>query len=255
MDIHVETMGHGPAVLWIHGYTMDSTLWYPLWGLLPGFRHVGIDLPGHGRSGPLVGDETLPGLAERIAEIAATEKTRRVVALSFGSAVALQLAATYPDLVSRLAVAAPTIAGALPAAGAASREMQLSLLHRLAGSGPHMTTLWMKSPPDIFLGTESHPELRDRVRRVIDGHGWAEMGCGAMRSLGAHVHTDEALGRISAATLVITGGQDMPAFAANASRLAAVLPSCTLLSVPDAGHLCLLERPAEVAASLLAHLR
>lgn len=254
MDIHVEATGHGPAVLWIHGYTMDSTLWHPLWELLPGFRHLGIDLPGHGRSGAPGRGDTLPDLAGRIAEIARAEQATRVVALSFGSCVALEFAAACPGLVSRLVVGAPTIAGAAPTPGVADREMQLALLYRMAGPGPHMTKLWMTSPPDIFRGTERRPELRDHVRQVIDRHGWAPMESGAMRSLSAHTHTDEDLGRIGAATLVLTGDQDMPVFTANASRLAAVIPGCTRLTVPQAGHLCLLERPDLVAGPLRAHL-
>jgi pimeloyl-ACP methyl ester carboxylesterase len=254
MDLHIETLGHGPAVLWIHGYTMDSTLWRPIWDLLPGFRHVGIDLPGHGGSGPLNPDETLPGLAARIAGIARAQRARRVVALSFGSCLALELAMADPGGVERLVLAAPTIAGASPAAGVADREMQLSLLHRMAGPGPHMTRLWMTSPPDIFRGSECHPELRARLCRVIDDHRWSEMRTGAMRTLTAHVHTDQALGRISAATLALIGDQDMPAFAANASRLAVVIPDCGVLTVPQAGHLCLLERPDKVAGALRAHL-
>jgi pimeloyl-ACP methyl ester carboxylesterase len=254
VDLHIEAAGHGPAILWIHGYTMDSTLWRPVWELLPGYRHIGVDLPGHGSSGPLCPGETLPGLAARIAEVAAAEQARRVVALSFGSCVALEFAAANPDRIDRLVLAAPTVAGAPAAAGAARREMQLLSLHRIAGPGPHMTQLWMTSPPDIFRGTEQHPDLRASVRRVIDRHRWAEMKTGAMRTLAAHVQTDAVLGRITAATLVLIGDQDMPAFAANASRLAAVVPSCTLVTVPQAGHLCLLERPATVAESLRAHL-
>lgn len=124
----------------------------------------------------------------------------------------------------------------------------------MAGPGPHLTQLWMTSPPDIFHGTEDHPGLRDRVRRVIDGHSWAPMASGAMRTLAAHVQTDEALGRIQAATLVITGDQDMPEFSASASRLAAAIPRCTSLTVPGAGHLCLLERPELVCGPLRDHL-
>ena len=255
MDIYVESTGKRPAVLWVHGYTMDRTLWQPLLDLLPGFRHVCVDLPGHGRSGPLSADETLPGLAARIAAIAEAEEAQRIVALSFGSAVALQLAALYPHLVSQLAIAAPTISGAQPAAGVVARERQLALLYRMTGPGAQMTKLWMASPPDIFLGAQGHPELQGRLRAVIDGHSWAEMGSGAMRSLGAHVHTDEELSRISAATLVIVGDRDMPAFSANASRLAAVVPNCAVVTMPDAGHLCLLERPGQAAAQLATHLR
>jgi pimeloyl-ACP methyl ester carboxylesterase len=254
VDIHLERAGRGPAILWIHGYTMDRTIWYPLWDRLPGFRHCGVDLPGHGRSGPLRSGETLTGLAGRILEVARAEGADQVVGLSFGSAVALQLAISHPQAVRRLVVAAPTIAGALPDVGAARREIQLTMLYRMAGAGPHMTKLWMTSPPDIFRGTESHPLLRERLRQIIDGHRWAELECGAMRSVATHVHTDDDLGRVTAATLVVTGDQDMPAFLANASRLAAVVPSCDHLNVPEAGHLCLIERPDEVAGPLRAHL-
>lgn len=254
MDLHVEATGQGPAVLWIHGYTMDSTLWQPLWDLLPGYRHLGLDLPGHGGSGAPGRGDTLPALAGRIAEIARAERASRVVALSFGSCVALEFAAACPGLVSRLVVGAPTIAGAAPTPGAADREMRLALLYRLAGPGPHMTKLWMTSPPDIFRGTERRPQLRERVRQVVDRHGWTPMESGAMRSLSAHTHTDADLGRIDAATLVLTGEEDMPVFTANAARLAAVIPGCTRLTVPEAGHLCLLERPDVVAGPLRAHL-
>jgi 3-oxoadipate enol-lactonase len=253
-DLHVEVRGRGPAVLWLHGYTMDTTLWHPLWDLLPGFRHVGVDLPGHGGSGPLHAAQTLPALAARLAGIARRERARRIVALSFGSCLALELATAEPGAVGRLVLAAPTIAGAPAAEGVGRREMQLSLLHRMAGPGPHMTRLWMTSPPDIFRGSESHPELRSRLRRVIDAHQWTEMKTGAMRTLAGHVHTDLALGRISAATLVLVGDQDMPVFTANAARLAAVIPGCAVLTVPQAGHLCLLERPDVVAGPLRAHL-
>jgi pimeloyl-ACP methyl ester carboxylesterase len=38
------------GVLWIHGYSIDSTTWAELWSLLPGWSHYGIDLPDHGAS-------------------------------------------------------------------------------------------------------------------------------------------------------------------------------------------------------------
>ncbi len=112
----------------------------------------------------------------------------------------------------------------------------------------------MTSPPDIFRGTERHRELRSRVREVIDRHRWTELSTGAMRSLTAHAHTDEDLGKITARTLVLTGDCDIPTFTANAGRLAATIARCQVLTVPDAGHLCLLERPQTVAQSLREHL-
>jgi pimeloyl-ACP methyl ester carboxylesterase len=254
LDTHVERVGRGPAVLWIHGYTMDSSLWRPLWDLLPGFRHIGVDLPGHGRSGPLRSDATLPGLAAWLARLAEAEHARAVVAISLGSCVALQLAIERPELIDRLAVGAVTIAGGPAAPGTARRTAELALLCRIAGPGPHLTELWMTSPPDIFRGTERHGELRARIRETIDRHRWTELSTGAMRSLTAHTHSDEDLGRITASTLVLTGDSDMPVFSANARRLAATLACCRIATVPDAGHLCLLEQPETVAVPLRKHL-
>src|ERR1700724_1827317 len=119
------------AVLWFHGFTMDSSLWRPLWQLLPGFRHIGVDLPGHGRSGPLRAGGTLPDLAARLAQVAEQQRARAVVALSFGSCVALQLAMAWPRLIDRLAIGAPTIAGAPAAAGTAPRNAELALPRRM----------------------------------------------------------------------------------------------------------------------------
>src|ERR1700760_2104480 len=109
--LHFRTPGSGPAVLWLHGYTMDSSVWTELWDRLPGWRHVGVDLPGHGQSPPLVPGLTLADLAAQAAEVAKATSAHLVVGLSLGSSVALQLAIDRPDLVRRLVVGAPTIAG------------------------------------------------------------------------------------------------------------------------------------------------
>lgn len=252
--LHLTEQGCGPAVLWLHGYTMDSSLWQPLWDLLPDWRHIGVDLPGHGRSGPLLPGLTLPRLAERLAQVAEETGARRVVGLSFGSTSALQLAMQRPELVDHLVVAAPTLAGTANEPAAKQRYQQLALLHRLAGPGRQLTDLWMQSPPDIFRGTERHPELRRRVRETVLRHRWSELADGSMDALTAHRHSAADLRSITAATLAVVGTEDMPAFVANAELLRTEVPDCRVLTVPDSGHLPLLERPQAVAATLGDHL-
>lgn len=253
--LRTRAAGAGPAVLWIHGYTMDSSLWGDLWDLLPGFRHIGVDLPGHGESGPLPAGLTLPALAGEIAGLARSVGASRVVALSFGTIVGLQVAIDGPDLVRRLIVGAPTISGWPAEPGISDRYRQLGLLRRFAGPGEQMAELWMSSPPDIFRGTERHPRLRDQIRSVVMRHNWAELVNGRMRPLTEYVQDETALARITAHTLVVTGDEDMPTYHRHAATLRATVPRCRSVTLPDAGHLCLLERPAEVAPILAAHLR
>jgi pimeloyl-ACP methyl ester carboxylesterase len=252
LELEIRSTGTGPAVLWIHGYTLDSSLWADLWQLLPGYRHIGVDLPGHGSSGPFPAGLTLPGLAMELARLARAEDAHRVVALSFGTIAALQLAIDAPDLVRRLVVGAPGIGGRY-ADGVAERYQQLALLRRLAGPGELMADLWMSSPPDLFRGTERHPVLRKRVKEVVMRHDWAELMNGRLRLLAGHAQVP-ALGQITADTLVIIGDEDMPAYHDNTRTLCGAVPRCRSHPVPAAGHLVLLERPAEVAAIIARQL-
>jgi 3-oxoadipate enol-lactonase len=255
MGLRTRTAGTGPAVLWIHGYTMDSSLWGDLWDLLPGFRHIGVDLPGHGASWPLPAGLTLPALAGEIAALARSVEASRVVALSFGTIVGLQLAIDSPDLVQRLVLGAPTISGWPAEPGISDRYRQLGMLRRFAGPGEQMAELWMSSPPDIFRGTERHPRLRGQIRSVVLRHSWAELVNGRMRPLTEHVQDVTALGRITAHTLVVIGDEDMPTHHRHAETLCSAVPRCRSVTLSGAGHLCLLERPAEVAPVLAEHLR
>jgi pimeloyl-ACP methyl ester carboxylesterase len=252
--IATRSAGSGPAVLWIHGYTMDSSTWLPLWELLPGWRHVGVDLPGHGGSDPIPAGMTLPQLAAAIADIARSQEARRMVALSFGSLAAVQLAMDHPDLLDRLVLAAPTLAGSRPEPLAKRRYQELVMLKRLAGTGDALVDLWMRSPPDIFRGTERHPRLRAQLRSVIARHEWRELEEGAMQTLTACRHTPAELRRIKARTLVVTGREDMPVFVDNARLLCEHVEDCRRLTVDRAGHLPLLERPEAVAPAIADHL-
>ncbi|MEU4830513.1 alpha/beta hydrolase [Streptosporangium sp. NPDC023615] len=252
--LRVIESGTGPAVLWVHGYTMDSTLWRPLWELLPGWRHLGVDLPGHGGSEPLRRGQTLPALALRLAAFAEAEGAHRVVGLSFGSSVTLQMALEAPGVVRNLVLAAPTLGGAPPDPAARRRYLELMTLRRARGAPEQMAELWMDSPPDIFRGTEARPALRARLREVIGRHSWAELDTGAMAMLGMHRHPPEDLARVRARTTVIVGDSDMPAFTANAETLRRNVPGCEVRVIPDSAHLPLLERPEIASAAVFQGL-
>jgi len=49
-DLHLETRGSGPSVLFVHGLDSDATVWTPVIDLLPDHTCVAVDLPGHGKS-------------------------------------------------------------------------------------------------------------------------------------------------------------------------------------------------------------
>jgi pimeloyl-ACP methyl ester carboxylesterase len=243
--------GPGERVLWLHGYTLDSSIWAELWARLPSWYHLGLDLPGHGASAPLPLNATVGSLAEQIGALALSQGVRHIVGLSFGTLLALQTTIAFPQGFRSLTLAAPGLVGGPEDPHTPQRYRELAQLFWQCGPGPWMTELWMRDPPAIFAGTAAHPELRQRLAAVIDRYSWAELRSGAMRHMFLPAQTPALLATALTPTLVLLGDAEMPAFRSAAATLNANLPRCRSALLPQSGHLCLLERP-ELAASLVA---
>ena len=239
--------GDGDGVLWLHGYTMNGSIWAELWDLLPSRHHIGIDLPGHGGSAPIRQAEDLSVLARRLGEAAAAAGVRHVVGLSFGTILALQVAIELPNAFQTLALAAPALAGGPQDPASAERYVELMGAYRTGASGQQLAALWMRSPPDIFKSAEAHPDLHARLADVIATHGWQELETGSMLQLMHPAQTTETLHRVQASTAVIVGDLELPAFRRCAEIIVGGVAGASFIELREAGHLCLLERPREAA--------
>jgi 2-succinyl-6-hydroxy-2,4-cyclohexadiene-1-carboxylate synthase len=247
--------GPGDPVLWVHGYTIDSTTWGDLWSRLPGWTHLGIDLPGHGGSDPLGPRTTLRDLGEALAEAASRRGVRHVVGLSLGSMIALQVVLARPSAFETLTMAAPALAGGPVESAVGVRYRELYDLYQRRGPGPWMTELWMRSPPETFAyATE---ELRARLAAIIDQHSWRDFDrpdfgiCGFARQ---YQNSDE-LTRVAARLLVLIGDRELEAFRKAAAILRGIRPDAQVVELAGVGHLCLLQAPESSARFLAEHWR
>lgn len=246
--------GAGEKVLWIHGYTMDSSTWTELWQLLPSWYHLGVDIPGHGASRPLEPGEDLPTLADSLAELALAHDVRHVIALSFGTILALQMAIQRPSAFASLILGAPALAGGPQDRDIGARYEELTHLYFRRGHGPHLRALWMRSPPNIFKGAEAQPLLWKRLSEVIDKHTWPELGDGRMHALTSRAQTEGDLQKIQSATLILLGENELPVFKYCAERISQELRVCKQVSIAQVGHLCLLEAPHVTHRLINTHL-
>jgi pimeloyl-ACP methyl ester carboxylesterase len=245
--------GSDPAgVLWLHGYTMTSAVWGPLWEQLPGRRHVAVDLPSHGHSREIRAGETLADLADLVADRARRYGLAHLVALSFGTVLAVEVAARHPDVFASWTLAAPALAGMPHGHAVEHRYVELADLYRSRGAGRHMTTLWMSSPPAIFAGVNAREEVRSRVAEIVDGHSWAELASGTVRDLVARTQSAEDLAGVADRLTVVVGDADLIEHRACARTIVTHHPSARLEVVTGCGHLPLLEEPATVAPLLTA---
>lgn len=240
-------------VAWLHGYTMRSAVFDRLWGLMPGHRHRGIDLPGHG----MAADQLITPLPTAAASVAGRLReagVRTLVGLSYGSCTALQVALDHPDRLDALVLAAPTLAGAGDDPEARAKYLLMRRLYLEGLRGLALTDVWMADPPAIFSGMRAHAAEYERLRRIISLHSFAELATGAMAAIGDTTHTDADLAGLSVPTLVITGTRDLPRFLDNARRLEEASDRVTTHVVHGAGHLPLLERPGDSAVAVAEFL-
>lgn len=240
----------GP-IAWLHGYTMSSRVWEPLWDLLPGRDHLAIDLPGHGSKATAPMPRSMSGWTDMVAAEMRAAGSTELVGLSFGSSIALQVAADHPDLVRRLVLAAPTLSGVPDDPAARAKYWMLAMRIGELGPGPDIARIWMSDPPRIFTGLREFPQRYAAMADIIAEHPFGELRSGAMATLSSHVQDAAVLERIRAEVLLIVGTDDMPQFIANTDTIAQAVPAAQVKIIEGAGHLPLLERP-EVSAGLIA---
>lgn len=248
----------GPAdkVLWIHGYTMDSSLWQPLWERLPGWFHMGIDLPFHGESPPKAAHYTMPSFAQLLGELALKHGVKHLVGLSLGAILTLQIATEFPESFLSVTLGSAGINGGPNDPHAGPHYKRLFALFQQRGPGPWMTELWMQSPPEIFKGAAAHPALWRSISQVINHHAWGEFSSPFIARLTAHSQMKnlDQIGQIRMPTMLVIGEGEMPSFKRASGILQETIPNCHQVWLPDAGHLCLLERPQSSAELIAAHL-
>ncbi len=232
--------GHGAPVLFVHG---AGGTWHH-WGLqvrdvaAQGRRAIALDLPGHGRSG----GEPRMSIAAYAATVSALMERLQLegvtlVGHSMGGTIAQWLALHDAERLARLV---------LTSTGARLR-VRASVLRELAHS-----TL-----PDGFytlLAQESYHEGTSEEQLAQAAQQLAETSSRTFLNdylaLNMFDVRDE-VHRIALPTLVITGQDDRLTPPANAEFLAETIPGARLMLVEGAGHMVMVEQPAQVSAALL----
>lgn len=247
-----QEQGEGPPLVLLHGWSLSGAAFAELAALLPGYRLLLPDLPGHGDTAPAV-PLSLASMADDLASWLDTEAPgpRLLGGWSLGGMVAMELAARPGSAVSRLALIATTPrftsgddwSHGLPAG-------QVQALRR------NLARRFEATLGDFFELTFTPGEIngeRLRAIRAFAVHaGTRPDPSSAAQLLAVLAEQDQRplLPAIGCPALVVHGTADRVTPVGAGRHLAAALPQGELLELDGVGHAPFWSRPAAVAAAL-----
>jgi pimeloyl-ACP methyl ester carboxylesterase len=268
-----------PTLIFVHGFCLDMGTFYfqrKELALRGDWRMVFYDQPGHGRSGRISrGEYSLPGLGRALRRvIEATAPDGRIVLIghSMGGMAIMALAEQEPELFTE------RVAGVALVATSAGRleATRIGLPEIIARAGRPLL-------PVLDGATRLTGTMLDHARQASSNLAWLltrRYGFGSPRPSRALVSFVEQMNsRTSTDTvarylrtlytharypaldalraipvMVICGEKDQITPLALSTEICRRLPDAELHTVPDSGHVVLLEHSAEVNDALVAFL-
>jgi pimeloyl-ACP methyl ester carboxylesterase len=234
----------GSGVVFVHGAGGTQAHWrFQVRHLGPRWNVLAVDLPGHGES---QGDgcRTVPEYRDVVRDLLDALGVQRAVLVghSMGGGIAQSFALAYPDRLAALV---------LVGTGAKLRVHPdvFAAIQRDMGEAGRLISGWAFAPAAMLATVASAAEAFARNRAsVLEADFRA---CDAFDLMGE-------IPKVRTPTLIICGQDDRLTPVKYARFLHEAIPGSELAVIPGAGHMVMLEKPAEfnrrLTALLDAHL-
>lgn len=232
-----------PPVILIHGVGGSHLSWPPEVRRLSGQAVYALDLPGHGKS-EAPGEQSVGGYAQKAIEWMEEMEIYRahLVGHSMGGAIALDMAAKIPNRVVGLCLLSVGAPLKVP------REILESVLNPLSYKSALSKIISLSFSP------EANPRLVELVSKRLHESRPGVLKGDLLACDGFLESGQNMLAQIKSPVLVLTGAKDEMVPLRRVQFLASQIPNAELSVMPEAGHMIMLERPAEVASQLARFL-
>ena len=248
IEIAYDDTGSGPALVLIHGYPFNRSMWTEQVSLLKDrFRVVTLDLRGHGETESSTGASTMKLMAEDVAALMDELGIERAVVggLSMGGYVTLAFHQLFPERVEKL-VLADTRAQADTEEGKATRaeQVQQILAEGMAGIVNAMLPKLL-SPETV----SKRPDVVKRVRDMMI-HTSPEGAAAALRGMAEREDKTERLSQIKVPTLIVVGKEDPITPVADSQKMHERIAGSQLVVIENASHVSNIEQPEQFNRAL-----
>ena len=249
--LHIESVGHGPPLVLLHGWAMHSGLWGPLLPrLAKRYRVHAVDLPGHGHSAPLA-SFTLDAVVDALAAaFSGAQRPLTVLGWSLGGLVAMRWALAEPARVGRIALVCTS--PRFVACDDWPHAMSCATLDRF---GDELHVAW-KLTVQRFLALQMQGGEHARATLVALRSRVFARGEPAPKALfdaltairGADLRAEAS--RVTQPALVVSGSRDTLTLPDAGRWLADHLPAARFALIEGAAHAPFLSHPEAFAGAL-----
>jgi len=252
-ELAYDDLGNGPAIVLLHGFPFDRSMWREQIDFLDGtgYRVIAPDLRGLGTNKASEDFTTMDQMARDVVALMDERKIDRgvVCGLSMGAYVGFELVSLFPSRVHALVLAGARAQGP-DDAEKKSREEKARLV--LAEG---MTGLADEMLPQLLAAKTlaEKPDVVARVREMI-GNTNPRGAAAAQRGMAARRDYSDGLHEINAPTLIIAGRDDAIRTPKDAELIHNGIRNSRLETVDDAGHLTNIEQPDVFNRALLGFL-
>ncbi len=242
--LRVRTAGKGPAVLLIHGWTLDLDMWTPQFAALAKhYRLIAFDRRGFGLSTGAPGIEhDLADIEQLLAELSLEQIA--IVGMSQGARVALRWAMRSPHRTTCLVIDGPP--RDLLAVGRSDGEIAFTVYRELVRSEgiEAFRRQWLEHP---LMRLHTHDvRARTLLREMVNRY----PGHDLLADDTERVASVADLSQLDLPVLILNGEHDSDARIGAGADLARALPDVRRAVIPAAGHLANLDNPDAYNAAL-----
>jgi len=245
--IGYDAAGSGDAIVLLHGYLLDRSVWDEQFaGLAVRCRVVRLDFRGAGESGEGAGPALMEMLAGDVCGLLDALEIERaiIVGHGLGGYAALAFFRMYTERVAGLALIASDVTDATAERRIESDALAAAIDTRGIGAAVEAYL------PRALAAAAAQP-LVERTRAMMVRQP-AAGAAALLRGMQQRVDSSDLLEDIAVPVTIIAGAQDAWVAIGAAQRTAAAIASCEFVPLADTGHLPMLEAPRATLTALAA---
>ena len=249
----VVDQGIGPAILFVHGFPLDHTMWSAqIVEFSKTHRVIAPDLRGFGGTDGALYSVSMEQFADDLADLLQALQVDKPVTfcgLSMGGYIGWQFAMRHREWLSRLILCDTRAAADSPEA--AANRLKMADIVIKEGAEP---IAWAMMPKLFAACTNlQQPAIPESVRQVVLATAPTAIAA-AHRGMAVRLDMTSQLPKMDIPTLVVVGEHDVISPPDEMKAIAATLPNARFVQIPDAGHMAPMENPAAVNSAICKFL-